>query len=398
MGFRHQIASAISEGNRQGRISRRNALQLALSAGLLGIAGRSLIATPVAAQEVPTVGPQPDGTTLWKVQVGAMDMQYGIDFQAFFPDDISIHVGDKIWFQFAPMGMPAFHTVTFTSGEKLPDIFAPDIVDGKPVPSPEGPPRLMINPQVAFPDGRSEYDGTGYTNSGLDILRMDQGPYILAFTKAGTFEYQCLAHGVVMKGTVTVLDAGAALPTEAAGYEAKVQDEIAKLTMEGRAAIESAKPTSTVSDSGTIWEVAAGLGGTSQARVMRFSPQTVTIKVGDTVRWTDQTIGEPHTITFLGGTEPPEDTLIEAQPSGPPKLIQSFQTFMPVGEATFDGNGYRNSGFLGLPPEIGDMFGLKGNSYELKFTKAGSFPYYCILHSGGPDDKNGMIGVVVVEG
>ncbi len=401
MTFQHRFLTALSDHYSRGRLSRRSALQLALSAGVLGIAGRGLMASPAAAQGTPaaspTVGPQSDGTTLWKVQVGSMDMPHGIDFQAFFPNDITIHAGDKIWFQFAPMGVPAFHTVTFTSGERLPDLFAPDIVDGKPVASPEGPPRLMINPKVAFPDGRAEYDGTGFTNSGLDILRMDQGPYVLAFTNPGTFPYQCIAHGLIMKGSVTVLDRGAALPTDAAGYEAKVQNEIAKLTTEGLAAIEGAKPVSTASASGAVWDVAAGLGGTSQARVMRFSPATVTIKVGDTVRWTDQTIGEPHTVTFLGGTEPPEDTLVEPQPKGPPKLIQSFRTFLPVGESTFDGKGYRNSGFLGLPPEIGGMFGLKGNSYELKFTSAGTFPYYCILHSGGPEDKAGMIGVVVVE-
>ena len=104
---------------------------------------------------------------------------------------------------------------------------------------------------------------------------------------------------------------------------------------------------------GAAWDVSAGVGGMSQARVMRFVPAEVTIKVGDTVRWTDQTIGEPHTVTFLGGTDQPEDTLVEPQPSGPPKLIQNYQTFLPAGEKSFDGTGYHNSGFLGLPPEIG---------------------------------------------
>ena len=130
---------------------------------------------------------------------------------------------------------------------------------------------------------------------------------------------------------------------------------------------------------------------------MHFVPGEVTIKVGDTVRWTDRTTGEPHTVTFLGGTEQPEDTLIEPQPSGPPKLIQNYQTFLPAGEASFDGTGYHNSGFLGVPPEIGQMFGLLGDSYELTFTKAGEYPYYCILHASGPDDEYGMTGKVIVQ-
>ena len=45
--------------------------------------------------------------------------------------------------------------------------------------------------------------------------------------------------------------------------------------------------------------------------------------IGDTVRWTDRSIGEPHTVTFLGGTEPVEDVILEPQPDGTPKLCQN---------------------------------------------------------------------------
>jgi plastocyanin len=323
----------------------------------------------------PALGPQADGTNVWKVQVGGMDMESGIDMHAFFPRDVTINAGDSIFWQFAPMGMPGFHTVTFTSGDEVPGLFAPDIVDGTPVASPEGPPRLLINPQIAFPDGRAEYDGTGMVNSGLDVLRApDQPPYTLRFTTPGTYDYQCAVHNIVMKGKVTVQEAGAALPADIAGYEALAQQEIAAVLEEGRAAIAEAQAATPMAADGTAWDVSVGVGGLSSARVMRFVPAEISIKVGDTVRWTDRTIGEPHTVTFLGGTEQPEDTLIEPQPAGPPKLIQSFQTFLPQGENTFDGAGYHNSGFLGLPPEIGEMFGLLGDSYELTFTTAGEYP------------------------
>ena len=346
----------------------------------------------------PVLGPRADGTNLWKVQVGGMDMDNGIDMHAFFPKEITVNAGDSVFWQFAPMGMPGFHTVTFTSGGEIPPIFTPDIVDGTPVASPEGPPRLLINPAVAFPDGRTEYDGTGTTNSGVDVLRTpDQPPYTLTFTKAGAFDYQCAVHGVVMKGKVTVQEAGASLPTDVAGYEAMAQQEIAAVLAEGKNALENAKAATPMAADGKAWEVSAGAGGLSEARVMKFIPAEITIKVGDTVRWTDRTTGEPHTVTFLGGTEQPEDTLVEPQSSGLPKLIQNYQTFLPAGEKPFDGTGYHNSGFLGLPPEIGQMFGLLGDSYELTFTKAGTYPYYCILHAGGPDDDAGMSGKIIVE-
>jgi len=326
--------------------------------GIAGIAGDTLARSAALAQDAtpmpmatPVLGPQADGSNLWKVQVGGMDMEAGIDMQAFFPSEITINAGDSVFWAFAPMGVPGFHTVTFTSGAEIPPIFAPDIVNGTPVASPEGPPRLVINPAIAYPDGRTEYDGTGTVNSGVDALRTpDQPPYMVKFTKAGTYDYVCAVHSLVMKAKITVQEAGSALPTDVAGYEAKAQEEMTAVIAEGKKALDDAMAATPMASDGAAWDVSAGAGGLSQARVMRFVPAEVTIKVGDTVRWTDRTIGEPHTVTFLGGTDQPEDTLVEPQPSGPPKLIQNYQTFLPAGEKSFDGTGYHNSGFLGLPP------------------------------------------------
>lgn len=395
----------IAVGRRQAPMNRRELVRLMGGIGLAttglmtlgrGASAHQDMGSPVAA---PQVGPQPDGTNLWRVQVGGMDMEHGIDVHGFFPGEVTINAGDTIWFEFAPMGMPGFHTVTFTSGGELPPLFIPDMVDGTPVASPEGPPRLLINPAIAFPDGRTSYDGTGLVNSGLDILRLDQGPYLLTFTTPGTYEYVCVIHAVVMKGTVTVQEAGSPLPNDAAAYENMAREQFAALVDEGRAAIAEVTATTATPAAGgpTTWDVAAGAGGLSQARVMRFLPEQLTIKVGDTVRWTNLSVGEPHTVTFLGGEEPPQDALIEPQEGGPPKLIQNYRTFLPVGEATFDGNGYRNSGFLGMPPEVNEMFGLLGDSYELTFTAPGEYGYYCILHAGGPESEGQMVGKIIVE-
>lgn len=370
---------------------------LAAAAGAPAIAAVAQPAASPVASPVP--GPQPDGTNLWQVTVGGMDMENAIDLQAFFPSQITINAGDSVHFAFMPMGMPGFHTVTFVSGGEVPPLFAPDVVDGTPVPSPEGPPRIMLNPALAWPDGRGSYDGTGITNSGLDVFRADAGPYILTFTAPGTYEYVCAIHAVVMKGTVVVQETGAELPSDQAGYDAQGESERAALIDEGKAAIAQAGAGTATPSAGTAttWDILAGAGGMSQARVMGFLPREIMIKAGDTVRWTDGSIGEPHTVTFLGGEAQPEDTIVEPQGDGPPKLIQSYQTFLPTGQTDFDGTGYHNSGFLGLPPEIGSMFGLLGNVYELTFTVAGEYPYYCALHAGGPDDAQGMTGKITVE-
>jgi plastocyanin len=156
-------------------------------------------------------------------------------------------------------------------------------------------------------------------------------------------------------------------------------------------------PATPAAEGPTTWEVAAGVGGLSPARVMQFIPPEITIKVGDTVHWTNMSEGEPHTVTFLGGEEQPEDTLVEPQAGGPPKLIQNTVTLLPAGGPDFDGTGYTNSGFMWSVSEINEALGLIGPEWELTFTAAGEYPYYCILHASGPEAEGGMIGRIIVE-
>jgi hypothetical protein len=44
----------------------------------------------------PQLGPQADGSTRWRVQVGQMDMAEQLDFHAFFPEDLTIAAGDAV--------------------------------------------------------------------------------------------------------------------------------------------------------------------------------------------------------------------------------------------------------------------------------------------------------------
>ena len=59
------------------------------------------------------------------------------------------------------------------------------------------------------------------------------------------------------------------------------------------------------SDGGSVWEVQAGDEG-EEFVLLRYFPDTLAIKAGDTVRWTDRSKMEPHTVTFLGGEAPPD--------------------------------------------------------------------------------------------
>ncbi len=341
--------------------------------------------TPVAAA-TPAVGVRTDGTQLWRVQVGAMDMEHLIDIQSMLPAEITINVGDAIWFEFQMM--PGFHTVTFSSGEVPPVIF---ILDPDAATPTAEPPKLMLNPAVILPSGGNSYDGTGLVTSGLDILRdASTPPFVLTFTKTGSFNYQCIPHGVVMQAKVIVQDAGTKLPYDQAAYDQMAKDRIAELIKEGMAAAEQfGKAIATKRPDGmSLWELSAGVGGKNQDRVNRFLPDTIDIGVGDTIRWVNRSEGEPHTVTFLGGEKPPEDTLVEPQPAGPPKLFQNNLTLLRQGNDVYSGTGYHNSGFLGK-----DFTGT--DTYELTFDTAGKFPYYCVLHGGA--DGSGMAASVTVK-
>lgn len=330
-------------------------------------------ATPPAVA-TPQVGEQPDGTQIWHVKVGGMDMERHIDVQSFLPDEITINAGDAVWFEFNPL-MPGFHTVTFTAGGEDPNLEIPDPSVSTPV---AGPPTIILNPDVIFPAGGSTYDGTSYLTSGLDILfdpSMD--PFVLTFTEPGSYEYMCVAHQLVMKGTVIVQDADAERPMNQVAYDQLATEQFTAIVAEGEAAIEEhADAIQTDREDGTsLWEVSAGVGGESHSRVMRFLPETVEIGIGDTVRWVDRSPGEPHTVTFLGGEETPELVTVEPQPNGAPKLIFNNMVLFPQGDGDFDGTGYRNSGFLATPITNTD-------TYELTFTAAGEFDYVCVLHQG----------------
>lgn len=337
----------------------------------------------------PELGERSDGTRLWRVRVAGTDEENLIDAQAFFPKEITIGAGDSIFFEFPTP--PGFHTVTFPSGQEIPSLFIEEATDGTTASTPpSGPAKLLLNPEVTFPSGGETIDDSGLVSSGLDVLRQPGDSFLLTFPLAGTFDYQCMPHAVVMKATVVVAETGAEVTDDQAAVDERGERERAAVIEEGKALIAAnTEARATERDDGTtVWEVAAG-DGENLARVLRFMPDALEVKAGDTVRWVNRSRTEPHTITFLGaGEEPPEDILIEPQSSGPPMLVQYPLTLFPQGGTVFSGQGYFNSGF------VGEEF-PGTHPYELTFDTPGEYPYYCILHASGPEGP-GMFGTITV--
>lgn len=391
------------------RLSRRAALALAAGIGLTATSALTAAAAPprrlaqgdatpeAPIQEVqeppatPALGEQPDGTVTWRVQVGHMDMENGVEAMAFFPEEITVNAGDRIFYD-----IHGLHTVTFLGEQEAPPFLVPEAQAlGTPVAADDAE-RWVLNPAAAFPSGPPVHDGTGYVNSGIPDPTAP--PVVLEFTAPGTFEYLCLVHPVMMKATVVVQEQGAERPHDQAYYDAEAHAQVETVLEQGRAMIEQhSEAAQATPAAGTTWDVAAGVGE-DQAQVLRFLPDRLEIRAGDTVRWTQRSGTEPHTVTFPGENPPPELILIEPQPVGPPLLVMNPEVMDPAGGPSYDGTSFANSGWLQEEsPEFPEGVEFP-QAWELTFDQPGEYRYYCALHAGAEGGElMGMVGTIVVS-
>jgi plastocyanin len=110
--------------------------------------------------------------------------------------------------------------------------------------------------------------------------------------------------------------------------------------------------------------------------VTAFFPGTVTIHVGDTVHWIQNT-NEIHTVTFLGGGAAPD--LVIPGPQAPPDVPSPFilnpaaitQVAPPGGLG--DLTTFVNSGLMGREPG-------QYRTFDLRFTAVNVYDYICLVH------------------
>jgi len=282
----------------QKTMDRRRMLKLFGSAGLAvagvaAVAGTTRAASGVSAAELAAryhqedqaalaPGPREDGTNLWKVLVGGMDMETAIEYHGFFPGEITVNAGDSIWFAY---DMPMFHTVTFPVAGEMPALMIPDPEITRP--AADAPPKLIYNPVLMFGAGGDVVDGTQLVSSSADVFRDPTAPLVFTFSTPGTYDYVCMPHASVMQGRVVVQDAGSALPQDQAELDAVAAEQIAVLHADGLFQIEQySTPVQTAKHDGSaLWEVVVGAGGASQVRVQRFLPGDLTITAGDSVKF-----------------------------------------------------------------------------------------------------------------
>ena len=137
--------------------------------------------------------PGPDGTAIWLVGAG-VGTEQAAAFE-FTVKDLTIKEGDTVvWTS------NQFHTVTFNRTPPPPEFVIPE--GGE-----QGPPLLIVNPQVMLPVVPSpEFDPAQYYNSGLIGPGLPGGSgFSLTFNQTGTFKYICAVHREIgMTGSITV--------------------------------------------------------------------------------------------------------------------------------------------------------------------------------------------------
>jgi plastocyanin len=310
---------------------------------------------------------------MWFATVGAQSSDKGRQALAFLPNEIWIHAGDSITWQF---DADEVHTVTF-------------------VPDSDTRPAFFDAPPSA-----PSFDGSKAVSSpGVPAPFVKGDKFTLEFTKTGNFKQVCLFHQN-MTGVVHVLPANAPLLHNQDFYDREAADQRRDLLSDrdGRsvaacgqcAAHDSLKARVVTAGTG---EISATAGGSQTLSVVRFLEDKVEIRAGDTVEWTNQDPVTPHTVTF--GMEPTD----LADPSA---ILPATITLDADGalHANISSNADSvHSGFIKagaqdpfIPNELNERQTPLGvTRFRVTFMRPGAFPYICALH-----DNLGMKGMVIV--
>ena len=301
----------------------------------------------------------------------------------FFRRAVTIHQGDSVRWQFR-----GFHNVVIPRrGQRPPAFIAPNASapyagvndeGGQPFWF-NGQPRLELGATTLNKQGGSSYDGSALTASGIALG--EPKPYTVRFTRRGSFTYYCTIHPG-MRGTVRVVARGQRIPSAAQDRRAAAA-QLARAKRTARRLARPDIPARTIS------------GGSDRGTVnyLRFFPRRLTIDAGQTVRFTVPSKQEPHTLSVgpkaylenLG-----ENALAPPAGSPPPPLVADGRAFfpsdppptLPAFDGTNHGNGFISTGALGG--------GQEQTRSSIRFTKAGTYDFFCLIH---PEEMQGQITV-----
>ena len=288
----------------------------------------------------------PTKTRTWKVMVGAESTSGAVQTMGYGPKKIWINAGDTV--RWVANSMEP-HTVSFADAEHPAVEF--DLAT-----------TYMTVQTSKHTIKRGQFRSSGIMAPEPDAIFPDAvSTYDLKFLEPGKYRYLCYLHGEAMKAVVVVRKAGKPYPYTQAEYN-MMATEAANADIEH--GLDLWGDAMGASSSHHVYMGASDM----RAMVNRFIPGNVTVKVGESVTFdmAKNAFPVPHTVTF-----------------GPPPA----NPFAPTGDPTNFQGGALSSGVI-LPPG----FGPPPSSFTVKFTKAGTYSYVCLLHAG-----MGMVGQVVVQ-
>jgi plastocyanin len=327
--------------------------------------GKGSNASPATTAAAGPAGPQRymvvvDGPST----LGAENLVYG----TYFPKTVAVRPGDTVVFD--NRSSNDIHTVSFgvksdrsdqppvvlKNGQQNPAVFGPCFTSE--------PARADLAACPAKPTGAGAppFTGKGFWNSGVVAWATappEAGSKTATVTLApdiapGVYTVSCLLHPF-MEATLRVVtaDAERQSPAEVAAAADRELGEA-----KARATALTVPVQATVANGATV----SASWGDQLVAVNRFAPETVSIKVGQTVTWRDASPFMPHTVSFQPPFKSPDEP----------------NAFLPIGAKSgspFAG-GVAHSGIFGPKP----VFPADG--FSLTFTKAGTYPYLCLLHPG----------------
>ena len=336
----------------------------------------------------------------------------------FFPrTGVNIHSGDTIDFQWAT-APDGFHTATLLKTGETPQQAWQTVYPLATPDSDDSSSQLQLNPAIVAstnpPAGSGApgacgnattpctFSGSSDLNSGGNPTAPNTDFFVNVTAPAGTYNIVCLIHAG-MAATFTVVDATATASTPSDVTTAANSQATAD-TNEALAA-EAAAPPSQVTNNADGTHTVTATAGTASAHVevAEMLPQNLSIKAGDTIKWTTSTIKDVHTVTFPQGSDPSTEPLPFECEAGPPDAVQpgpptgpgppcgdptKFENHLdpaPVGPTTLAGpTTNASSGILATPPAPFPT------NYSFKFASAGSYTYQCRIH----DHMTGTVTVL----
>ena len=82
---------------------------------------------------------------------------------------------------------------------------------------------------------------------------------------------------------------------------AQGQREAQQYFADAQTAVQRQQAAVPTAASGGTWTVSMDAPDSPPVALQRFFPQNLTIQAGDTIRWVNPALAEPHTVTFRAG-------------------------------------------------------------------------------------------------